>query len=308
MKVVLFCGGLGMRMREYSEQIPKPMVPIGYRPILWHLMKYYAHFGHKEFIICLGYRADFVKNYFLNYDECLSNDFVLSDGGKRIQLHNRDIDDWKITFVDTGIRTNIAGRLMAVQEHLAGEETFMANYADGLCDMPLNDYISAFLERNKIASFICVKPTTYFHIVSSREDGIVKRVQELPQSGIWMNGGFFVFRKEIFQYIKDGEELINEPFARLIQEEQLVSQKYAGFWMCMDTFRDKQTLDNMCSHDEAPWELWRQDQRLATQMAANGTAMGREAYQQRLDGKRPESYQSAGHQRPHDVLRERLVR
>lgn len=258
MKVVLFCGGLGMRLREYSEGIPKPMVPIGYRPVLWHLMKYYAHFGHKEFILCLGYRADVVKDYFLHYNECLSNDFVLSDGGTSVKLLNRDIADWKITFVDTGMHTNIAGRLMAVREHLVGEDVFLANYADGLCDLPLNEYIDAITKRNKIASFICVRPTTAFHIVSFREDGIVERVQELGRSGIWMNGGFFVFRKEIFQYIREGEEFINEPFARLIREGELITQKYDGFWKSMDTLKDKQQLDEMSAQDDAPWQVWRQ--------------------------------------------------
>src|SRR4029077_3716052 len=128
MKVVLFCGGLGMRMREYSEAVPKPMVPIGYRPILWHVMKYYAHYGHKDFILCLGYKANVIKQYFLNYDECVSNDFVYSQGGKKLELLTRDIDDWNITFADTGLHANIGQRLRAVRKHLAGEETFLASY------------------------------------------------------------------------------------------------------------------------------------------------------------------------------------
>lgn len=259
MKVVLFCGGLGMRLREYSDTIPKPMVPIGLRPILWHLMRYYAHFGHNEFILCLGYRADVVKDYFLKYNECLSNDFVLSDGGRSIQLLNRDISEWKITFVDTGMNTNIAGRLVAVREHLAGEEVFLANYADGLCDLPLNEYVDGFLEQDKVASFICVKPTTYFHIVSLRADGAVEKVQALPESGIRMNGGFFIFRKNIFSYIRDNEELINEPFERLIRERKLVAQNYDGFWMSMDTFKDRQVLDDLYARHQAPWEVWNRE-------------------------------------------------
>ena len=135
MKVVLFCGGLGMRLRDYSETIPKPMVNIGYRPILWHVMKYYAHYGHKDFILCLGHRADAVKNYFLNYNECASNDFVLSGGGKNLELLNSDIHDWRITFADTGIHSNIGQRLRAVEMHLEGEEEFLANYCDGLTDL-----------------------------------------------------------------------------------------------------------------------------------------------------------------------------
>src|SRR5215475_15518311 len=157
MKVVLFCGGLRMRLREYSDQIPKPMIPIGYRPILWHVMKYYAHYGHKDFILCLGYKADTVKNYFLNYNECTSNDFVLSQGGKNMMLFNSDIQDWRITFVDTGMASNIGQRLKAVERHLEGEETFLANYSDGLSDLPLSEYIAHFIDKGRIASFLCVR-------------------------------------------------------------------------------------------------------------------------------------------------------
>lgn len=259
MKVVLFCGGQGMRLREYSEQIPKPMVPIGYRPILWHLMRYYAHFGHKEFILCLGYRADKIKSYFLNYDETLSNDFVLSGGGSKVELLNSDIADWKITFVETGSQTNIAGRMVAVKEHLEGEEMFLANYADGLCDLPLDRYLVDFVEGDAVAKFVTVRPTTSFHIVDMQENGIVDRVQDLSASGIWMNGGFFAFRQEIFDYIHDGEEIIAEPFERLIQQKRLIAEKYDGFWMSMDTFKDKQLLDDLYSRGVAPWELWKKD-------------------------------------------------
>jgi len=262
MKVVLFCGGLGMRLREYSEEIPKPMVPIGYRPILWHLMKYYAHFGHKDFILCLGYRADVVKNYFLNYDECLSNDFVISQGGSSIDLLNRDIADWRITFVDTGMHTNIAGRLVKVREYVSGDEAFLANYADGLCDVPLNRYIDSFMKRQKIASFLSVRPTTSFHIASVDDDGTVENVVELGDSGIRMNGGFFVFRPSIFDYIHEGEEIVNEPFARLIKTGELVSEHYEGFWMSMDTFKDKQLLDDLYFQGRAPWEVWKRDEGL----------------------------------------------
>ena len=136
MKVVIFCGGLGTRLREYSETIPKPLVNIGERPIIWHLMKYYAHFGHKDFILCLGYRGDLIKNFFLNYNECDSNDFVLSESGRKIELFNEDTSDWRITFVDTGLKSNIGQRLKAVEKHLEGEEVFLANYTDGLSDYP----------------------------------------------------------------------------------------------------------------------------------------------------------------------------
>src|SRR6201981_583598 len=158
MRVVLFCGGLGMRIREYSEAVPKPMVPIGDRPILWRVMKYYAHYGHKDFILCLGYKADVIKNYFRNYDECASNDFVLSAGRKHIELLNSDIDDWRITFVDTGLNANIGQRLKAVEKHLQNEEVFLANYTDGLCNVNLTQLIETFLRSKKLACFVSVKP------------------------------------------------------------------------------------------------------------------------------------------------------
>src|SRR5512146_139708 len=140
MKVVLFCGGLGTRLKEHSDTIPKPMVELGYRPLMWHLMRYYAHYGHKEFILCLGYRGDIIKKYFLNYDECLSNDFVLTNGGRRVQLYNNDIEDWTISFVDTGLDANIGQRLLRAREYIGDDEVFMANYSDGLTNLDLNVY------------------------------------------------------------------------------------------------------------------------------------------------------------------------
>src|SRR3989449_4305851 len=167
MKVVLFCGGMGMRLRDYDENVPKPMVPIGYRPILWHVMKYYAHFGHKDFILCLGHRADAIKNYFLNYNECASNDFILSGSAKNLELLNSDIHDWRITFADTGITSNIGQRLKAVEKYLAGEEVFLANYSDGLTDAPLPEHIDQFRRQGTVASFLCVKPHLSYHFVST---------------------------------------------------------------------------------------------------------------------------------------------
>ncbi len=256
MKVVLFCGGFGTRIREYSDTVPKPMVTVGYRPILWHVMKYYAHFGHKDFILCLGYRADSIKQYFLNYDECISNNFVLSGGGKNLELLSRDIDDWRITFVDTGLASNIGQRLAGVREHLAGEEVFLANYTDGLTDLPLPEYISYFLARGKVASFLCVKPSQSFHVVS-RERDVVTDIRHVRRSQVEMNGGYFIFRKEIFDWMREGEELVEEPFRRLIEQGQLLAYPYDGFWACMDTFKDKQLLDYLYSRGDPPWELWR---------------------------------------------------
>ncbi|BAU10089.1 glucose-1-phosphate cytidylyltransferase [Leptolyngbya sp. NIES-3755] len=257
MKVVLFCGGLGTRLRDYSEKIPKPMVNIGYRPILWHLMKYYAYYGHKDFILCLGYKADYIKEYFLNYNECLSNDFVLSAGGKQVQMIGSDIHDWRITFVDTGLYSNIGQRLKAVEKYLEGEEMFLANYSDGLSNLPLDDFINHFMRHDKIASFLSVKPTQTFHVVSSQEDGLVKSIEHVNNADLRINGGFFALKTEIFRYMEAGEELVLEPFQRLIEKEQLVSYNYDGFWTCMDTFRDKQNLDDLYSQGNPPWEVWK---------------------------------------------------
>src|SRR2546430_13361955 len=221
MKVVLFCGGMGMRMREYSEAVPKPMVPIGYRPILWHVMKYYAHYGHNDFILCLGYKADAIKQYFLDYNECLSNDFVLSKGGKNLELLSSDIHDWNITFVDTGLNSNIGQRLRVVQRHLEGEAMFLANYTDGLSDVPLPAVIGSFKDSGNIACFVSVKPRASFHLIDAGPAGVVKSIAHVAKSGARINGGVHEVRQEVFNYLHDGEELVEEPFQRLIDEGKI---------------------------------------------------------------------------------------
>ncbi len=258
MKVVLFCGGEGMRMRGYSEDVPKPMVTIGERPILWHLMKYYAHFGHKDFILCLGYKANTIKEYFLNYKESVTNDFTLSAGGQRLDFMQRDIDDWKITFVDTGLRSNIGMRLKAVEGLLKDEEMFLANYSDGLTDCFLPETIKQFQESGAIAQFLSVQPTAHsLDTVITDENGFVRQVRSMVDAGIWINGGFMTMTPEIFEHIKPGEELIREPFGRLIEKGKLRSYKHPGFWQCMDTFKDKQILDELDAQGNAPWQIWK---------------------------------------------------
>jgi len=257
MKVVLFCGGLGTRLRDYSDNIPKPLVPIGPRPILWHLMKYYAHFGHKDFILCLGYKAEKIKDYFLNYNECFSNDFTMTNGGKTLELLQSDIHDWRITFVDTGLKSNVGQRLKMVQPYLEGEEYFLANYSDGLTDMPLNDMIAEFKASKKVAALVCAPPSQSFHVVSLGEQRQVGKIQYVRDSGILINGGFFVFRKEIFQYMKPGEELVLAPFQRLIDADLLTGYKYERFWS-MDTFKEQQELTDMYNQGCAAWEVWKQ--------------------------------------------------
>jgi len=256
MKVVLFCGGLGTRIKDLSGELPKPMVKIGYRPILWHVMKYYAHFGHKDFILCLGYRADMVKEYFLSYNECVSNDFTLLKGGKEICLEQSDISDWNITFVDTGLNANIGQRFRAVQRYLEGEEYFLANYSDGLSDLHLPDMIDTFRKSGKVGCFICVKPSQTFSVVSVGAASQVEKIDYVQNSDMYINGGYFVFHKDIFNYIRDGEELVVEPFQRLIKENLLMGYKYDKFWHCMDTFKEQRELNFMYEQGNAPWELW----------------------------------------------------
>lgn len=256
MKVVLFCGGLGTRLGEYSETIPKPMVDIGYRPLMWHLMRYYAHYGHKEFILCLGYKGDYIKKYFLDYNECLSNDFVYEKGGKEIHLYNHDIEDWKITFIDTGLNANIGQRLMAVRDYLEGEEEFMANYSDGLSDLDLDVYLDHFHRQDKIASFLCVRPSQSFHLVDFNENDEVESLSPVWKSNVWINGGFFVFKRQIFDYMMPGEELVQEPFYRLIEARQIIGYRNPGFWACIDTLKEKKMFDDMYASGNTPWMAW----------------------------------------------------
>ena len=256
MKVVLFCGGQGTRLREYSESIPKPMVPVGYRPILWHVMKYYAHYGHRDFVLALGYKADVIKDFFLNYNEAVSNDFVLYEGGKRIELANSDIEDWTITFVDTGASSNIGERLWKVRSHLQDEEMFMANYSDGVTDVALDDYIDEFKKRDKVGSFVAVRPPGSYHVIQIGDEGKVSGIQPIIDTGAWINGGYFIFKKEIFDYMRPGEELVEKPFLRLIEDDQLAAHRHEGFWAPMDTFKDKPRLDELNRSGEAPWQVW----------------------------------------------------
>ena len=257
MKVVLFCGGLGTRLREHSETIPKPLVQIGYRPIVWHLMRYYAHFGHKDFILCLGYRGDMIKNYFLTYDECLSNDFVFAEGGRKVTPMKSDIEDWRITFVDTGLSSNIGQRLTAVKHLLEGEEAFLANYADGLSALPLNDYLQTVSKKDVVASMVAVRTQHSFHAIKTQADGMVQSIAELSSENIWINGGFFYLRKQIFDYIKSGEELVEQPFQRLVGEQKLYAHVYDGYWAAMDTLKDKMNFDSLYQRGVAPWEVWK---------------------------------------------------
>lgn len=204
MKVVLFCGGYGMRMRDSGgDGMPKPMQMVGPRPLIWHVMRYYAHFGHKEFILCLGYGASHIKNYFLTYQEAASNDFVMHGGN--VELMHSDISDWKITFVDTGLESAIGERLRRARPFLEGDEYFLANYSDVLTDAPLDEVVAKFHESGAAASMMVVPPESSFHCVNISEAGEVKDITPLSEMSVWINGGYFVLSNEIFDYIPPGE-------------------------------------------------------------------------------------------------------
>lgn len=255
MKVVIFCGGLGVRMGSETLLIPKPMVRIGNRPILWHIMRYFAAWGHTEFILCLGYKGDVVKEYFLVHDEALTNDFVLDrSGGKtHIELLSDDTGEWRATFVDTGTNATIAERLKAVAPYIGDDETFLATYGDGLTDAPLDEVIAAFHARGKTAMFLSVKPQFNAHLVTAAPDGTVRTVTDMSKSDVRINGGFFVLRREILDLIEAGDELVEDTFARLIARDQLVAYTYDGFFGPMDTIKDRQRLEALDESGRAPW-------------------------------------------------------
>jgi glucose-1-phosphate cytidylyltransferase len=256
MKVVLFCGGLGMRMREGVSSAPKPMNMIGDRPLLWHVMRYYAHFGHREFILCLGYGAAAVKDYFLRYDETQSNDFTLVGGARTIAMHSTDITDWTITFLDTGLNSTIGERMLRVREYVAGEEIFLANYADTLTDAPLDQMVEAFRRSTAVASMLAVPPMSTHHVVEIDDTGIVTGVRAVQDLMQWENGGYFIMRQGIFDVLREGEDMMPHAFCRLIATNDLLAQRYGGFWRAADTFKDRVELEEMFYSRESPWMVW----------------------------------------------------
>jgi glucose-1-phosphate cytidylyltransferase len=256
-KVVIFCGGLGLRLRDAGPTVPKPMVPVGTQPILWHIMKYYAHFGHKEFILCLGHRAEAIKEYFLAYDEAMTNDFVLTGGGKEIELLASDIHDWRITFLNTGLNSNIGERLKATEPLIGDDEIFLVTYGDGLTDAPLPDMVRRFEERDRTVCFLAARPTSYsFHTVTFKDGDLVDGFEDVTRADLWVNAGFFVMRRGIFDVLQPGEDLLGPPLERLIERDEVFAYRYDGFWAPMDTLKDKSNLDALVETGRPPWALW----------------------------------------------------
>ncbi len=255
MKVVLFCGGLGTRIREYSEAIPKPMVPIGHQPILWHVMEYYSHFGHTDFILCLGYKAMVIKEFFLTNRRQSYIDCVISTDGSKIEPLGKIEKAWRVSLIDTGVWRTIGERLWAVRDFVKAEDIFLATYRDGLCDAGLGEMIDIFRRSGKLACFLAVRPPLTYHVVDMDNAGTVRGMKKWEQVDLRINGGFFLLRPRIFEYMREGEELVVEPFQRLADEGQLMAFKHDGFWRSMDTLRDRQSLEDMVEQGNMPWSL-----------------------------------------------------
>ncbi|MDN5750037.1 MAG: glucose-1-phosphate cytidylyltransferase [Pseudonocardia sp.] len=254
MKVVLFCGGYGMRMRDGASDLPKPMHTVGPRPLLWHVMRYYAHFGHTEFVLCLGYGADHIKDYFLHYSETASNDFRMR--GSEIEMLGSDIQDWTITFVHTGVDSPIGERLRRVREHVEGEEIFLANYADVLTDLPLDIMVDRFKASEAVAALLAVPPQSAFHCVDLTADDHVTAISTLQQLPLWENGGYFALRPEIFDYLPPSGDLIADGCAVLAAEGRMLAHRHRGFWQPADTVKERNALEISYQSGYRPWMLW----------------------------------------------------
>lgn len=252
MKVVLFCGGMGTRIREYSESVPKPLIPLGSQPIMRHVMQYYSDYGHDEFILCLGYKANVIKDFFLNSRPQIYSDCVVSGSGE-VEMLGEMQKEWRVSLIDTGIWRNIGERLWAVRDHVKNEKIFLANYSDGLSNVNLDDMIAKFEASDKLACFLAVRPPLTYHLADIDDDGRVREFRSSDKSDIWINGGYFLMRGEIFDYMREGEELVLEPFERLIADDKLMAYKHDGFWRSMDTLRDWQTLEAMVERGDMPW-------------------------------------------------------
>jgi glucose-1-phosphate cytidylyltransferase len=229
------------------------MISVGHQPILWHIMQYYSKYGHRDFILCLGYKANVIKEYFLNFNPSIYGNFAISGFGKNFEILGNSPPDWRITLIDTGVHRNIGERLYAVKHLVQDEEYFLANYSDGLTDAPLPAMIDRLKESGKACCFLAVHPPFSFHLVDVDGKDSVLGFRSSQEANIWINGGFFVFSNRIFDYMRKGEELVLEPFMRMIKAQDLLAYKHEGFWRAMDTLRDKQMLEDMVEDGSMPW-------------------------------------------------------
>lgn len=255
-KVVILAGGKGTRIQEETTSIPKPMVEIGEKPIIWHIMKHYSHYGFSEFIICLGYKSHIIKDYFFNY-LCYSSDFTINTKKNTLVFHNNNCEDWKITLVSTGLETMTGGRIKRIQPYLEDEDTFLATYGDGLSDVNLHSLLNFHLQHKKLATLTAIQPQGRFGALGIVGDKIESFKEKDDNRDSLVNGGFFVFSKEIFDYIEEDSTILEkEPMENLASAGELMAYKHLGFWQPMDTLRDKIMLERLWNEGKAPWKIW----------------------------------------------------
>ena len=258
MKVVIFAGGLGTRISEETDAKPKPMVEIGGKPIIWHIMKIYSHFGFNDFIICLGYKGYVIKEYFMHYF-LHNSDITIDIANNKVETHDSNTEAFKVTLVDTGLNTKTAGRLKQIQKYI-GNEDFMLTYGDGVCDLNLKDLVQFHKTHNKIATVTSIQLDARFGGMDVGTDGEVLSFREKAKDeSKWINGGFFVLKPEVFNYLKgDVNNMMweDEPLESLANDNQLVAYRHHGFWKCMDALRDKIELEDLWKHNQAKWKVW----------------------------------------------------
>lgn len=258
MKVVILAGGMGTRISEESHLKPKPMIEIGGKPIIWHIMKIYEHHGFNDFIVCCGYKGNIVKEYFINYF-LYNSDISVEVGNNKIDVHYSNAESFKVTLVDTGLETNTAGRIKRIEKYVKGK-TFMLTYGDGVANVNIKELIDFHKKNNKLATLTSIQLPGRFGNIQSNEEGVVEKFQEKPDGdGVWINGGFFVLEPGIFQYLKDDMDAIQwetDPLVKIANDKQLASYKHKGFWKCMDALRDKVELEHLWETNNAAWKVW----------------------------------------------------
>jgi len=260
MKVVILCGGYGTRIRDVADDIPKPMIPIGNYPILWHIMKYYAAYGHKEFILCLGYKSSIIKDYFLNY-KIHTSDFTLSleDKESLIFHNNYQETNWKITFAETGLQAMTGARIKKIKRYIHPDDNFFLTYGDGLSNVDLVELEKFHLTHGKILTLTGVRPAGRYGELMSDETGLITEFNEKPQATEGrINGGFFVCNQRLFEFLDDREDLVfeQEPMNKLLRSKELIQYKHDGFWQAMDTFREYTLLNSLYKNNQSPWKIW----------------------------------------------------
>ncbi len=257
MKALLLCGGQGTRLREETEYKPKPLVDIGGRPILWHIMKTYAHYGIRDFVLCLGYKGDMIKDYFLNY-EAMINDFTVNLGRMHaISYHNaHEEQNFTVTLAETGANSMTGGRVKRAGKYV-DDDTFMVTYGDGLCDVDIGKVLAFHKSHGKLATVTTVQPVSRFGMINIDDNGLVSKFAEKPKSDGWINAGYFVFNRKVLDYL-DGDDTIleREPLERLAAEGQIMAYRHDGFFFAMDTFREYTMLNEMWASGNPPWKVW----------------------------------------------------